>query len=274
MTGFFANRNHLATLCLVSMPFASVLAARPSTSEYAVRVRLWLGILFIVLIVGAIVAIRSRAGLIFLIPTLAVSFLAAWRASGRRSVPPILLAAAGFIALALGGLAGLAIDPIIARYDRTLEAEGRFERWPGIEAAAEQYLPLGSGVGSFDTVYRSVEPLHLLGPKFFNQAHNDYLEAWLESGWLGLALLVAFLAWFGRRVLVTWRPGVSQDGDLKRAASIGIAVVMAHSVADYPLRTATIAVVFALCCGLLELPYRVPDEVRTRRRNRLRSANT
>ena len=29
-----------------------------------------------------------------------------------------------------------------------------------------------------------------------------------------------------------------------------------HSVADYPLRTVTLTVVFALCCGLLELARR------------------
>lgn len=272
VTGFFANRNHLATLCLVSLPFASVLAAAPLRSPQASRVRLWLGILFIVLIVGAIFAIRSRAGLIFLIPTLALSAFAAWRASGRKAFHPGLLAASAAVAIALGGLFGVALNPIVSRFDQTLEAEGRFERWPGIEATAEQYLPLGSGVGSFDAVYRSVEPLNLLGPRFFNQAHNDYLESWLETGWLGLALLIAFLIWFGRRVFMSWRPGASEDGDLKRAASIGILVVMAHSMAEYPLRTATIAVVFALCCGLLELPHRPIDEFRSRTRRRRRSA--
>lgn len=274
VTGFFANRNHLATLCLVSLPFASVLASSCLKSPHESRLRLWIGLLFIVLVVGAIFVIRSRAGLIFLVPTLALSFFAAWRASGRRSVHPGLLAAAAVIALALGGMFGLAIKPIVARYDRTLEAEGRFERWPGIEAAAEQYLPLGSGVGSFDTVYRSVEPLDQLGPRFFNQAHNDYLETWLETGWLGLALLIAFFVWFGRRVLAAWRTGASEHGDLKRAASIGLLIVLVHSLADYPLRTATIAVVFALCCGLLELPHRAVDEIRTRRRTRTPSSAT
>lgn len=268
VTGFFANRNHLATLCLVSLPFASVLAAAPLKSPHASRLRLWVGILFVVLIVGAIFAIRSRAGLIFLIPTLALSFFAAWRASGRRSVHPGLLAAAAGIAIALGGLFGLALNPIVARFDRTLEAEGRFERWPGIQELAEQYLPLGSGVGSFDTVYRSAEPLDLLGPRFFNQAHNDYLETWLETGWLGMGLLIVFLIWFVRRLLVAWQRGASEEGDLKRAASIGVLVVLAHSVADYPLRTATMAVVFALCCALLETPHQVTDETRIRRRVR------
>jgi hypothetical protein len=48
--------------------------------------------------------------------------------------------------------------------------EPRFERWPRIAEAAQTYLPLGSGIGSFDAVYRSVEPLEELDSTFFNQA--------------------------------------------------------------------------------------------------------
>lgn len=266
VAGFFANRNHLATLCLISLPFASVLAAAPLKSAHSSRLRVWAGLLFVVVIVGAIFAIRSRAGLIFLIPTLALSFFAAWRASGRTSFHPGLLAAAAAVALALGGAFGLAVNPVVERFDQTVEAEGRFERWPVIASAAEEYLPLGSGIGSFDTVYRSVEPLAQLGPRFFNQAHNEYLEAWLEAGWLSLALLAAFLVWFGSRVLAAWRSGISEDGDLQRAASIGIGVVLLHSIADYPLRTEAIAVIFALCCGLLALAPRHFETARVRRR--------
>jgi hypothetical protein len=32
--------------------------------------------------------------------------------------------------------------------------------------------------------------------------------------------------------------------------------LLLHSAGDYPLRTVTLAVVFALCCGLLELARR------------------
>ncbi len=56
--------------------------------------------------------------------------------------------------------------------------------------AAQSYLPVGSGLGSFDPVYRSVEPLERLDATFFNQAHNDYLEIWLETGWIGAGLTV------------------------------------------------------------------------------------
>jgi hypothetical protein len=40
---------------------------------------------------------------------------------------------------------------------------------------------------------------------------------------------------------------------LQRAASIAVGAVLLHSFVDYPLRTETIAIVFAFCCGLLEL---------------------
>ena len=57
--------------------------------------------------------------------------------------------------------------------------------------AADAYLPFGAGLGAFDTVFRSVEPLAELDPTYFNQAHNEYLETWLEAGWSGIALIIA-----------------------------------------------------------------------------------
>src|SRR5690606_11419873 len=101
-------------------------------------------------------------------------------------------------------------------------------------------------------VFRSVEPLEQLDPTFFNHAHNEYLETWLEAGWPGAILIVAFLVWYGRRSWGAWRAGPSRERDLQRAASIGLLAMLAHSAVDYPLRTATLACLFALCAAVLE----------------------
>ena len=255
VVGFFANRNHLATLCLMSLPFAAVLGAaslRRRTGES----RLWYTALFIGLIVVALGVIRSRVGIILVSPVLGTSLLAAWGAAGRGRPPILLLTIASAATIALVAVGVFALDPILSRFDAGGSPEGRFENWPIVAEAASTYLPVGSGLGSFDTVYRSVEPLERLDATYFNQAHNEYLETWLETGWLGISILVAFLFWYGRRTWTAWRARPSTQRDLQRAASIAIGVVLLHSFADYPLRTETIAVIFALCCGLLELAGR------------------
>ena len=255
VTGFFANRNHLASFLLVILPFAIVLGAAALRRRDRRTTALWLGALFAGLVIVALAAIRSRAGITLFAPVMLASLLAAWIAAGRGRPGPGLLVLVGSTAVSLTAVAVLALPPILARFDQDMP-ESRFERWPLVAATAQTYLPLGTGMGSFDAVYRSVEPLEELDSTFFNQAHNEYLETWLEAGWLGIGVILAFLIWYARRCWTAWKAPPSREGDLQRAASIGIGVLLLHSVGDYPLRTMTLSVVFALCCGLLELVRR------------------
>ena len=63
----------------------------------------------------------------------------------------------GATGAALSAVAVLALPPILARFEGEGTTEGRVDRWPLVAEVAQTYLPLGSGVGSFDRVYRSVE---------------------------------------------------------------------------------------------------------------------
>ena len=259
VTGFFANRNHLASYLLITLPFAITFGAAVMRRRDREITPLWLGALFVGLIVVGLAAIRSRAGITLFAPVMVVSLLAAWIAAGRGQPRPWLLLLVGATGAALTAVAVLALPATLARFDTEGAPEVRLERWPLIAEAAETYLPLGSGIGSFNAVYRSVEPLNELDSTFFNQAHNDYLETWLETGWLGAGVILAFFIWFTRRSWLAWTAPSSRERDLQRAASIGAGVLVLHSFADYPLRTVTLSVLFALCCGLLELSKR-PDQ--------------
>ena len=256
VTGFFANRNHLASLLLITLPFAITFGAATLRRRDQRTTALWIGGLFAGLVVVALAAIRSRAGITLFAPVMVFSLLAAWIAAGRGKPGPGLLVLVGGVGAALTAVAVLALPPILARFDTENQFEGRSDRWPLVAETAQTYLPLGSGIGSFDAVYRSVEPLEELDSTFFNQAHNEYLETWLETGWLGIGLILGFFVWYARRTWTAWKAPPSREGDLQRAASIGIGVLILHSAGDYPLRTVTLAVVFALCCGLLELARR------------------
>ena len=267
MDGFFANRNHHATLLLAMMPFAAVLAAATlRRSSQQGQMTLWLGTLFLGLVIVAIGVVKSRAGVILVGPSLVLSVLAAWIASGRRRPGPAFLGLAAVVGVAIAAIGIFALAPILDRFDPNSPAEGRFENWPYVTEAAQTFLPVGSGLGSFDPVYRSIEPLDRLDPTYFNQAHNDYLEIWLETGWMGMALIVVFLVWWGRRSWACWRAPPSRTSDLQRAASAAILMVLIHSAVDYPLRTETIAVLFALFAAILE-GAALPPEVRSRRRS-------
>ncbi|KQY84858.1 O-antigen ligase [Brevundimonas sp. Root1423] len=263
VVGFFANRNHLATFCLMSLPMAAILGARVVKRRGSPQKSLlpWISILFVALVVVALGAIRSRAGIALVGPVLGACLVAAWVAAGRGRPGPVLLGMLGAASLGALAIAVFALGPLLVRFDTPGAREGRFENWPIVAEAAQGYLPVGSGIGSFDAVYRSVEPLEQLDATFFNQAHNDYLELALEAGLPAVALFIIFGIWFVRRSWTAWGGRASAERDLQRAATICIAVVLVHSAFDYPLRTTFIACLFALCCGILELASRPESDL-------------
>ena len=82
-----------------------------------------------------------------------------------------------------------------------------------------------------------------------NHAHNDYLEVLLELGVPGGLLILTFLAWWGRRAVQIWRSGSTTP--FAWAAMVATATLLAHSIVDYPLRTAGLGSVFIACCVIM-----------------------
>jgi O-antigen ligase len=254
MTGFFANANHLATLLVATIPFLTALYLNAVRKGRSVQKS---SALFVVLagtltvvFVGIIVN-RSIAGIGLSLPVLAASGLLLL--SRKRRLP---VWATPLIAILLVGSVAAAFSApfnnnLTGAQSRTAE-DSRYHSFSRTAAAAVDFMPVGSGIGTFQQVYREREDKDVVGRFFMNHAHGDYLELALETGVPGLLLLLLFLLWWGRRTLALWR---SEEPDyFARAATIASAAILAHSAVDYPLRTAAIAAVFAMCCALMAEP--------------------
>ena len=63
---------------------------------------------------------------------------------------------------------------------------------------------------------------------FANRAHNDFLEIFLESGFVGVIFIAVFIVWLGRRSWIIWTQGLPGMNDLDRqfacAASVSIGI--------------------------------------------------
>lgn len=247
--GFFANRNHQAALLVASLPFAALWIDLGRRDRRQTLLSLAaVGSVFLIEIVGLIV-VQSRAGVLLLMPALFASLLLVWRQGqarvGRRGVA--LLGAVIAAALAAGIAFGS--GPIMARFKDSGDA--RFDNAPVAARAAVANMPFGGGVGAFPQVYASVEPVEIMESSYWNHAHNDYLEIWLDAGLAGVAVLLAFLIWWGRRVWAAWRTEASLGGHLARIGSVASGLLLIHSAADYPLRTLALACMFAFACALM-----------------------
>jgi O-antigen ligase len=247
--GLFSNRNHQAVFLLSGLPMATLWAIE-QRGERDWRLPAAIPfVLFGLLIVGAI-ATRSRAGLLLLGPAIAACLALAWR-RGRLAVGRWTFAIiASVILIAILSVAQFVILNVLPRFDLNQTPELRFDTWPQVLKAASSYIPFGSGVGTFVPVYQSVEPLSLLQSEFWNHAHNEYLELWLETGWIGVAVLVAFAVWYVRTAFDAWGSR-GEGGSFRRVGTIIVGLLLAHSIVDYPLRTEALATLFALACGLM-----------------------
>lgn len=104
---------------------------------------------------------------------------------------------------------------------------------PTVLAIIQTYFPIGTGLGSFDPIFRIHEPFALLKPTYFNHAHNDFLEIVLTAGLPGLLLIIAAVGWWLWRSIGAWRA----DAVLPKLGSATLLLILLASIVDYPART-------------------------------------
>jgi O-antigen ligase len=116
-----------------------------------------------------------------------------------------------------------------------------------------EFMPVGSGFGSFDPVFRGFEPDSSLDVRFFNHAHNDLLELAISGGAIALLLLAVFVVWWIVRSWAAFRPyrNRARSALVARAGAIMIAILFLASLVDYPLRTPLMAAIFAVAAAWL-----------------------
>ena len=136
----------------------------------------------------------------------------------------------------------------------------RADIWKHSVEAIRDHGLVGSGVGTFPSIYPHYEDPATVERTYINHAHNDYMEIVLETGLPGAVLLLLFFAWWSSRAFAIWRS--PNAAELARAACIASAAVLLHSLVDYPLRTAAIATAMAMALALMADPAKGRHQVR------------
>jgi O-antigen ligase len=265
--GFFANRNHFAALLYALILFAAAWAVtaaasfelRSSRHDTARMLALAASFTLLVVLLAAQAMARSRAGLGLTIIALFGAFALAF--SDRRTTSGVTPAKllTGAIALAALFAVQYALYRMLQRFPEDPLQDARVVFARNTLAAAQAFMPFGSGMGTFAPVYAMFEkPRDALLDTYANRAHNDLLELWLEAGIAALALIAVFLSWLLTRSVKIWRRKAFHGGDidhaLARAATLAIALLIIHSLVDYPLRTGAMMAMLAFACGLLVAP--------------------
>jgi O-antigen ligase len=259
--GFFANKNHMGTLLLVGIPMASALVVSPRserrTSTFARR---GIALSLIALVAVGIVLNGSRAAAGLAVPVILASAMLFPQGLRWRK----LLVGASAVALALAVVL-VAQSPIASGDSDSASGQEvqRLQIWTITARAAQDAAPVGTGLGTFEQIYRQYEDPDSVTTHYVNHAHNDYLEILLEAGVPGLLLMGLFLAWWVVATVRIWRLKLASA--FARAATIASGAILAHSFVDFPLRTAAISAIFAVCIALMTRDVTARPEGKSRR---------
>ena len=215
--GMFANRNHFAAL-LYSVLVMTLAWSVATTTELAATIRskgtypthllvpTILGAALLTALFAAQLMARSRAGIglsvLILLIALAIPPPKGTVAKARALKGYLLgrfAIAGGLMLLLLVGSSS--IYRIVERFDADPLKDSRLPFGRNTIEAALAHMPFGAGIGSFTPVYAAFEKVDDARSAFANRAHNDILEAWLETGVLGIAVFALFIVWALARTL-------------------------------------------------------------------------
>ena len=250
--GLLINTNHQATALIVGMVLAIGQAIHAWRRQQSGRGRphawLWYAA-FAGMCLLLVPLSTSRAGVALVLPALAMALLfcgaLSLRKFGQKKVAIALGAGLGIFAL-IGVHAALGWMEV----DRAEEL--RHSMASTAVSIGNAQAPWGSGAGSFVPVFEQAAPSDLWLGTYVNHAHNEYVQWWLEAGWLGLLAMIAVATLL---VMTGWRlvQAKGRDGHAILAGScfIAICAVLAHSWADYPMRTTTLMATMAALAGLM-----------------------
>ncbi|MCA0023539.1 O-antigen ligase family protein [Mesorhizobium sp. B2-2-4] len=221
--GLFANQNHFSALLFVSIPFVVYYGL--------FRGHFLSGSLGLTMLLLLLLAAGSRAGILIglVITAISVVFLSARSRAGGYGILAVFIGLSVYTIGAWAKIDAKVVDPAFGRaeFARTT-IDGMKENWV-----------TGVGFGSFPKVYQIYEKAGMIFRTYVNHAHNDYLELALEGGIPVVLLMIVYaILLFASSVRIRREP-------LQKAAFLSVSFLLVHSLVDYPLRTAALAMTFA-----------------------------
>jgi len=239
--GPFVNRNHFAGFIGMLIPLGLGFTL---TREYREKL-IFFGFLTVIMAVSLFFSL-SRGGIVSFFAGMALfgMLVVITRVQTRK-----IWAIAGFLIIVAAYLAYLGIDPVVDRFYQTdVSKEQRIIVWQSTLTAFRDFWLTGSGLGTF------IDMFHLYSPAavqqaIYDHAHNDYLEFMLETGAIGIALLLSFAG-------LLLYPFAKADfrgkrGMIRIAVISSIFSMMIHSIFDFNLHILSNLLLFALVLGML-----------------------
>jgi len=201
----------------------------------------------IVVILLGLIFTRSRMSIVLAMLGLLLCMFAFSRRVGRDNAYG-MIGTLTTVAVVLAVVVGLA--PVWNRFAlQDPAADLRWDIFATTLQAIGQFLPLGSGSGTFADIYPRFQTPEVIG--YINRAHNDYLEWIMEGGLVSAALILGFGWFYLRRWTEVWYRGTwSTFRFIQVGAGISILLLALHGLVDFNFHIPANAVFFAFLAGV------------------------
>jgi O-antigen ligase len=128
-------------------------------------------------------------------------------------------------------------------------ADTRFKVYAATLRASIEFLPFGSGLSTFGDVFLRFQ--EGIGA-YMDYAHNDYLQAFMELGFVAPVVVALLIAAYVMRM---WELLRAEGGRsftlLQLGAGLGMLPMILHSVFDFALHMPANAMWFATLAGIM-----------------------
>lgn len=185
--GIVANRNLLAAAALMAViVFGAQLAARSVRRGPGV---FWLGTAVVTL------ALTRSATVMIAVAVVAIALgFALWaRRVGPEGRRPVYLTATGLLVLGVVLLASL-WGQVLALFGKSEDLTGRFDIWSSVAGLAAERPVAGWGwVGYWAPWVEPFDGLAVRKGVTYLQAHNAWLDVWMQLGVIGVVLFAALV---------------------------------------------------------------------------------
>lgn len=245
MLGFLANKNHMALVIACGIVLAGLIVAPELLGVRRSRVAVGAATAFALV---CIVTTNSRAGLALGGLAAAVVLFHSFRTVALRWRLAALTILLVLVAVIISSDVFRVVSGRVGDVDDDLRWSFLTWSWPLVE----QYWVLGSGFGSFVTLFAAHEQLAWVKPTFVNAVHNDYVQLLLEGGLPGVLVLGSVLYATVNTALAARALVPGDPRRMEAVAGVMILLLFAlHSALDYPLRRPAAAAFVALALAAI-----------------------
>ena len=221
--GIVGNANLLAMIALIALIVTAVQffdgrGSRPWQVAWAA------------VAVGTLALTRSSTVLIAGVVTLAATLviIAVRRRSGRARVATAAIAGAG--ALILAGLALVFRGPILGLLGRSDDLTNRLDIWAAVVDLAGQRPAVGWGwIGYWAPWIEPFDDLVVIKGVTYLQAHNAWLDVYLQLGVVGLVVIGLLVA---STLVRTWTFAIDRVGAVALAPTALLTALLVQSLAE------------------------------------------